>query len=95
MPFAGEAEEVFVYKPIDAFDRGGCLAGVWKPKTPITGDTLNVAVVIHGGAFTMGDYQDVPATDVKKLTDAGFFAVSIQHRLAPQSAVLKEAGEVY
>lgn len=87
MPFARAADIDILAVPIEGCAGGGLHVGIWTPLGGVKTGSMDIAILIHGGGFSMGDYQDIPTTDVEYYNKEGFVVVSPQYRLAPQYVI--------
>lgn len=74
----------FLYKAEDSVEGGGCWLDVYLGNSQ-GGEPHPIALMIHGGAFFVGDAKAIPYNQVRLLLAEGFVVVSIEYRLLPQS----------
>lgn len=73
-----------LYKVDDRVSGGGCHADVYLPDETISkGSKVPVAVMIHGGAFSLGASDGIPYNQARYLLSKGFALVSPDYRFLP------------
>ncbi|KAJ9105837.1 hypothetical protein QFC19_003407 [Naganishia cerealis] len=76
----------FLYKPVENCETEGCHMDVWLPenvKDLAAQNEIPLAIMIHGGAFTMGASSDVPYNQVEHYLKNGMAVVSLEYRMVP------------
>ncbi|KAJ9116268.1 hypothetical protein QFC24_006785 [Naganishia onofrii] len=76
----------FLFKPVENCETEGCHMDVWLPdgaKEVSADSKVPLAIMIHGGAFTMGASSDVPDNQVRHYLKNGMAVVSLEYRMVP------------
>lgn len=80
-------DHIFTFKSIAGVQHGGCRALVWLPTETNQDQTLPVALLYHGGGFSLGSPRDVPYHHVRYMLEKGVVVISFGYRLLPHVGI--------
>ncbi|CDZ98055.1 Carboxylesterase and related proteins [Phaffia rhodozyma] len=76
--------KTYLFKEIEGHCSGGCYIDVYLPSvSPSEGGKTPVALLIHGGAFIVGERGEIPDHQINYLLEKGIAVVDVDYRKAP------------